>query len=77
MLSLRICRYSMDKLIIVVFKMVKSVKFIRIKGPREARPPGNKPKSFRGRDLTVFEQLPVGGGGGMVTLGADTLRETE
>ena len=38
MFSLQICRYSMGKLMIEVLKMVKSVKFIKIRGPREARP---------------------------------------
>ena len=37
-LSLPICRYSVGILMTEVLKMVKSVKFIRIKGPREARP---------------------------------------
>ena len=36
-LSLPICEYSIGKLMTEVLKMVKRVKFIRIKGPREAR----------------------------------------
>ena len=36
-LSLPICGYSIGKLMTEVLKMVKSVKFVGIKGPREAR----------------------------------------
>ena len=41
------------------WKWWKSVKFIKIKGPREARPPGIWPEIYPGgRDLTIFENLP-------------------
>ena len=56
MFSLRICRYSMSKLMIEVLKMVKSVK---LGVPRDLT------KKFAPGDLTVFENLPgvVQGGG--------------
>ena len=42
--------------------MVKSVKFIRIKGSRESRLPEIRPKKVcpGRRDLTVFENFPGG-----------------
>ena len=58
MFSLRICRYSMGKLMIEVLKMVKNVKFIKIKGPKEARLLGFDQKICPGgRDLISFENL--------------------
>ena len=69
---LRICRYLIGKLMIEVLKMVKSVQFIKIKGPREVRPLGFDQKNCRGRrDLAIFEDLLEGclGGGGGVTHG--------
>ena len=49
----------MGKLMIEVFEMVKSVKFIRIKGPRQVRRPGIRPQKLpESRDLPVFEHLP-------------------
>ena len=62
MFPLRICRYSMGKSMTEVLKMVKSVKFIKIKDPREARPPRDlTTKSARGGwDLPIFENLPGG-----------------
>ena len=44
MFSLRICGYSMGKLMIEDLKMVKSVKFIQIIVPRDACPPGKLKK---------------------------------
>ena len=44
--SLRTCRYSMCKLMIEVLNTVKSVKSIKIKGPREARSPEIWPKTL-------------------------------
>ena len=65
MFSPRICRYSMGKLMVEVLNTMKSVKFIKIKGPREAWPLGVETKTFpRGQDLTIFENLPGGGGDG-------------
>ena len=61
MLFLRICRYLMGKLMIEVLKMVKTVKFIRIKGPRDAQPPGIRKIFFWG---PAFENLPEGWQGG-------------
>ena len=36
----------MDKSIIKVLKMVKSINFVKIKGPREVQPFGDKSKKF-------------------------------
>ena len=47
------------KLIIEVLGII-SVKFIKIKGLREARAPGICPEKFRLGDLAIFENLPGG-----------------
>ena len=56
---------------IEVLKRGKSVKFIRIRGPREARPPGIRQKNLPGgAGFDSFRKFP-GGGPGVVTLGID------
>ena len=40
MFSLRVCRYTMRKLMIEALKMVKKCKIYQHKGPREAWSPG-------------------------------------
>ena len=48
----------MGKSMTEVLKMVKSVKFIKIKGPREACPLEFDSKNLPGgRDLAIFENL--------------------
>ena len=44
MLSLRICNYSMDKLIIEVLNTLQNVKFTEIKGPGVSGPLGFETK---------------------------------
>ena len=46
MFSQRICRYSMGKLMVEVLNTMKSVKFIKIKGPTEAWPLGADTKTL-------------------------------
>ena len=56
MFSLRICIYSLGDLIIEVLQVVKIVKFIEIKGIREARGRGfDETICPGGRDLTNFK----------------------
>ena len=51
----RICRYSMGKLMAEVLNTMKRVKFIKIKGPREAWPLGVDTKTLpRGSGFDDF-----------------------
>ena len=55
MFSLQIYRYSMGKLMIEVLNTMKSVKTIKIKGPREAGPLGIKTQKIaRGAGFDDF-----------------------
>ena len=68
MFSLRICRYSMSKLIIEVLKMVKEYKIYQNKGSREASSLGfDQSICLGGEDVAVYENLPRG----MIALGTD------
>ena len=73
MLSLRICKHSMGKLMIEVLKMVKKCKIYQNRRSQEVWPEEFDQKICSGaRNLDVFENLPGGClGGGMVTLGTD------
>ena len=68
MLSPRICRYSMCRLMIEVLNKLKNVPFIKIKGPREARPPGIPKTLPGGQDFMIFKNLPGDFPGRMVRL---------
>ena len=64
MFSLRICRYSIGKLMIEVLNMVGKCEIFKIEGPREARPPleFDQKSCLESWDLTVLENFPGGRG---------------
>ena len=66
LLFIRICIYSIDKLMTRGLENGEQCTFIRIRGPSEARPPGIRQTILPqgGRDLTVFLNSPGGCPGG-------------
>ena len=71
MLSLRICRYSLDNLMIEILKLVEKCKVYQNKESQGSPGAFDEKVFVGGRDLTTLKIRPPGLPGGMVTLGIE------